>query len=80
MLVSAEEDLRREFVTRYITSFRRVGEMYRRDHEIHRLRLLSREQVLSRLQDIGFRVEILDAYGAARFSTGYVGLLARKPH
>jgi SAM-dependent methyltransferase len=79
VLVAAEEDLQHEFVTRHITTFRRAGELYRRDHEIHRLRLLPRKQVLSWLQDIGFRVEILNAYGTTRFPTRYVGFLARKP-
>jgi SAM-dependent methyltransferase len=79
VLVAAEEDPQHEFVTRHITSFRRVGELYRRDHEIHRLRLLPREQVFSWLQDIGFQVETLNAYGTARFSTGHAGFLARKP-
>jgi SAM-dependent methyltransferase len=79
VLVSTEEDSQHEFVTRRITSFRRVGELYRRDHEIHRLRLLPREQILSWLHDIGFQVEILSAYGSVALFTGDVGFLARKP-
>jgi SAM-dependent methyltransferase len=78
VLVTAEEDLRREMLTRRITSFRKVGELYRRDQEVHRLRLLPQAQVLSWLQDIGFGVETLDGYGSASFANGHVGFLARK--
>ena len=78
VLVTAEEDERQELLTRHITSFRAVGELYRRDQEVHRLRLLPQAQVLSWLQDIGFGVETLDGYGSASFANGHVGFLARK--
>jgi SAM-dependent methyltransferase len=79
VLVTVEEDSRQQLLTRHITSFRKVGELYRRDHEVHRLRLVPREQVLPWLRDIGFQVETLDAYGSASFPVGWVGFLARKP-
>jgi SAM-dependent methyltransferase len=79
VLVNSEEDQRQGVVTRHITSFRKVGEFYRRDHEMHRLRLLPRSHVLSWLQDIGFQVRTLDAYGSTPFPLGHVGFLARKP-
>ena len=41
VLVTNEEDRRRRLLTRRITSFRRVGELYRRDQEVHRQRLLA---------------------------------------
>jgi hypothetical protein len=66
-------------LTRRITNFRKVGELYRRDHEVHRLRLMSRSEVASWLEEIGFRVEVLGGYGAVEFSPGRVGFLARKP-
>src|SRR5213083_2321791 len=37
VLVAAQED--HKLLTRRITIFRRVGELYRRDYEVHRLRL-----------------------------------------
>ncbi len=79
VLVTAEEDQRQGLLTRHITSFRQVGELYRRDQEVHRLRLLSRSQVVSWLQEIGFQVQTLDAYGPVPFAPGHVGFLARKP-
>lgn len=79
ILVAAEEDRHRGLLTRHITSFRKVGDLYRRDHEVHRLRLLPREQMISWLQEIGFQVRTLDAYGSTKLLPGHVGVLARKP-
>lgn len=79
VLVTAEEDRQQGLVTRHITSFRQVGELYRRDHEVHRLRLLPRSDVVSWLAEIGFEVQILDGYGSVPFRPGHVGFLARKP-
>jgi SAM-dependent methyltransferase len=79
VLVTAEEDRRRRLLTRRITSFRRVGELYRRDQETHRLRLLSRSEVASELRGLGFRARILSGYGPLKFVPGHVGFLAGKP-
>jgi hypothetical protein len=46
---------------------------------VHRQRLLSRERMISWLQEIGFQVRTLDAYGSAKLLPGQVGFLARKP-
>jgi SAM-dependent methyltransferase len=79
VLVSSEEDRRRKFLTRRITSFRQVGELYRRDQEVHCQRLLPRSELAAQLRSIGFRVRVLRGYGRLRFGSGHVGLLARKP-
>jgi SAM-dependent methyltransferase len=79
VLVTAEEDRRRGLLTRRITSFRRVGELYRRDQETHRLRLLRRSEVASELRGLGFQVRVLRGYGPSRFVPGHVGFLASKP-
>ena len=79
VLVTAEEDPQQGLLTRHITSFRQVNELYRRDHEVHRLRLLPRSQVISWLQEIGLQVQILAGYGSVSFDPGHVGFLARKP-
>jgi SAM-dependent methyltransferase len=79
VLVTAEEDRQHGLLTRHITSFRQIGERYRRDHEVHRLRLLPRSQVVSWLQEIGFQVQTLGGYGSVPFDPGHVGFLARKP-
>lgn len=77
-LVTAEEDAAGRELTRHITSFRRVGEFYRRTHEVHRLRLLPRAMVTALIERAGFRVEVLDGYGSQPFAAGHAGFLARR--
>jgi SAM-dependent methyltransferase len=79
VLVTSDEDRRRGLLTRRITSFRRVGDLYRRDEEVHRQRLLARAELASQLRSIGFRVRIIRGYGPLRFGPGHVGFMARKP-
>ena len=78
VLVTNREDRQRRQLTRHITSFRRIGELYRRDHEVHRQRLLIRAELAAQLRGLGFRVRILRGYGTLRFGRGHVGLSARK--
>ena len=79
VLVTSEEDERHRFLTRKITSFRRVGELFRRDHEVHRQRLIERSEVVSQLRSIGFRVRTLKGYGELKFGPGHGGMVAVKP-
>jgi SAM-dependent methyltransferase len=76
VLVDAEEKDGR--LTRRITSFRRAGELYRRDFEVHEQRLLRPAEVQAMLRAAGFRVRRLRGYGTFRFSPGLVAFLARK--
>lgn len=78
VLVTAEENRRRRVLTRKITSFRKVGALYRRDDEVHRLRLFPRAELARLLRSIGFRVRLLRRYGPLRFAPGHVGFLAHK--
>jgi SAM-dependent methyltransferase len=79
VLVEIEEDRRRQRLTRRITSFRRVGELYRRESETHCLRLLRGSELTAELRREGFRVARLRGYGALRFASTHIGILARKP-
>jgi SAM-dependent methyltransferase len=79
VLVTAREDRRRRLLTRHITTFRKVGALYRRDEEVHCQRLLPRQEVARQLRGAGFQVRILAAYGLRPFARGHVGFLARKP-
>jgi SAM-dependent methyltransferase len=79
VLVHVEEDRDHRILTRRITSFRRVGELYRRDQETHRQRLIAPAEPARALRAIGFRVRILRGYGAASFRAGQAAFLARKP-
>jgi SAM-dependent methyltransferase len=78
VLVDVEEDRRRRLLTRRITSFRKAGELYRRNHEVHRLRLFPPSELAGALRAIGFRVRVLAGYGPLRFAPGHAGFLARK--
>jgi SAM-dependent methyltransferase len=73
------DETRDRRLTRRITSFRKVGKSWRRDHEIHRLRLYDRGELVRRLRRRGFRVRTVDGYGEFRFPPGYAGFVARKP-
>lgn len=78
VLVQAEEEARQKLLTRRIISFRKVGELYRRDEEIHRLRLLPRAELAGRLRKIGFRVRTIREYGTLQLPPGLSAFIARK--
>ncbi len=79
VLVDAEEDRERALLTRRITSFKRQGELYRRQAEEHRLRLHKPGEVLQALRQAGFRARVLRGYGTLRFPPGWRGFLASRP-
>jgi SAM-dependent methyltransferase len=79
VLVRAEEDRRGRLLTRQITSFRKVRGAYRRDHEVHRQRLVPRAEAAAHLRAAGFRVRVLRGYGSVPFVRGHGGFLARRP-
>jgi len=78
VLVSAQEDRTKRLLTRRITTFRKVGELYRRDQEIHRLRLVTESELLEQLGGLGFKVYILDSYEQLQFPPGHTGFLVHK--
>jgi SAM-dependent methyltransferase len=77
-LFEAQEDPRHKLLTRQITTFRKLGDAYRRDHEVHRLRLYVRRELLTPLRRLGFRVRSLPSYGDLPFPPGYAAFIARK--
>jgi SAM-dependent methyltransferase len=74
--VEVKEDRQRLRLTRRITSFRKVGEFYRRDHEVHEQRLFVRSELAAQLRQVGFRVRTLAGYGPTPFPRGLVGFVA----
>jgi SAM-dependent methyltransferase len=78
LLMNAEEDQAARRVTRCITSFRRVGDLFRRDDECHELDLLPEDELLADLAAAGFSTELLDAYSARALPAGLKGFLARR--
>ena len=78
ILLEAEEDARGRTLTRRMVSFRRVGSLYRRSEEVHRLRLYRPEEITRELRRAGFDVRELHGYGPVRLPSGWVALVARK--
>jgi SAM-dependent methyltransferase len=78
-IATAKENRAERKLTREITSFRKRGATYRREHETHVLRLFDRARVLAELRKPGFRVRTIRSYGELRFPPGYVGFVAKKP-
>ncbi len=78
VLVVSEENRQTCVLTRRITTFRRMGEFYRRDQEIHRQRLIPRSEIMEQLRKLDFRVRILRGYGPVSFPPAVAGFLARK--
>ena len=78
-LVEYDDDPRCDRLTRRITTFRKNGEQYRRDEEIHKHQLYKGTELAMELRKIGFRVRIVKGYGEFRFPKAHVGLIARKP-
>ena len=79
ILIDVDEDKSRRLLTRRITSFRKVGKLYRRSEETHRLRLYRPPDVAAMLRRAGFRARIVRGYGKLRFKPGHHGFVARKP-
>jgi hypothetical protein len=78
VLVDAELDETRHELTRRITTFRQVGNLYRRDTETHRLILIDPNEILQSLRSIGFQAERLIGYSAEPLPIGLAGFLGRK--
>jgi hypothetical protein len=78
VLASSDGDRRRRLLERRIVSFRKTGRVYRRDEEVHVLRLYSTEAIVSRLESCGFAVEVLNAFGRFRLPAGIRGIVAAK--
>ncbi|MBD2449559.1 class I SAM-dependent methyltransferase [Nostoc sp. FACHB-152] len=79
VLVEKEENPSQATLTRRIITFRKVGENYRRDDEIHRVKLYRSTQISTDLRNLGFRVQITRSYGSYHLPKGIVAFVARKP-
>src|SRR5215213_9479134 len=79
VLFEREEDIERGTMERRIVSFRKAGECYRRDEEVHRVRLYDPLGLSAELEQAGFRVRTMRSYGAHPLSEGHAAFVARKP-
>jgi len=78
VLIERKEELEGETLTRRITSFRQVGEHYRRADEVHRLRLYKSADMVGELRRVGFRVPTMRHYGLYPLPRADAALAARK--
>ena len=79
ILLEVREDPARRILTRQIVSYRRIGKLYRRSEETHRLHLYDGQELVSELSRAGFAAQLLHGYGSFRFTPAHAALLARKP-
>jgi SAM-dependent methyltransferase len=79
VLTKVTPDKNKERLTREITSFRKVGRLYRRGEETHRLLLYRATDLAHALRRIGFRARIVLGYGRLQFVGTHRGIIARKP-
>lgn len=78
VLFEKEEEQELRTLTRRITSFRKVGEYYRRDDEVHRLQLYESTDVARELRQVGFQVQTIHRYGQYYLPRNHAAFIARK--
>ncbi|HET7272803.1 MAG TPA: class I SAM-dependent methyltransferase, partial [Rubrobacter sp.] len=79
VLSEREEDSERGTMERRIVSFRKVGEHYRREDEVHRVRLYDPSELSAALGEVGFLVRTVRAYGDYSLGGNHTAFEARKP-
>lgn len=77
--VLVEQEEKDGILTRRLTTFRRVGRLYRRGEEVHRLRLCRGAELAVELRRLGFRTRVAHSYGNFPLLPGMVAVIARKP-
>ncbi len=79
VLVDKSFDSERSLLTRRITTYRRVGKLYRRSEETHVVRLYELASLRDALASAGFVTKPLRAFGDYCLRGGHFAILARKP-
>lgn len=78
VLIEKEEDREKSVLSRRLVTFRKVGEYYRRDDELHYLRLYKAADIAEKLKQVGFTVESMSSYGDYNLPHTHVAFVARK--
>jgi SAM-dependent methyltransferase len=79
VLVDVEERRSPPRLTRRITTFVKVGALYRRATETHHLHLYRRTTIRRLLRTCGFHVQFKPSYGTCPLPSAHVAVIARKP-
>lgn len=78
VLNEKEEDPGRGTMERRIVSFRKFGEHYRREDEVHRVRLYEPEEVAGGLERAGFGVQTMGSFGGHPLGVIHAAFVARR--
>lgn len=78
VLVDVEEDTVQPLLRRDITTFRKIGDRYRRSQERHWVQIDRRETILHELSDAGFSATTMRRYGSRRLLDRRLAFCARK--
>lgn len=78
ILLEKVENSQDNTLTRKMTIFRQVGNLYRRSEETHTVKLYKGSEIAKQLRQVGFRVRIIRGYGELRFRKALVGFIATK--
>jgi SAM-dependent methyltransferase len=78
VLVEKEEDREQSTLIRRIITFRKVGADYRRDDEVHYLRLYEATDIAEKLSQVGFQTQIMRNYGQYELPKAHAAFIARK--
>ncbi|OUL32631.1 class I SAM-dependent methyltransferase [Nostoc sp. 106C] len=79
VLVEKAENQEANILTRRIISFRKVGEYYRRDDEVHYQQLYKATDIANELHQVGFEVQMMRSYGEYSLPKAHAAFIARKP-
>ena len=78
VLVEKEENQEQSRLIRRIITLRKVKEYYRRDEEIHHLRLYKAKDVGEQLRQVGFQIQVMRSYGQYELPKVHTAFIARK--
>ncbi len=67
VLTEREENLKKATFTKKFTAFHKIGELYQKSNEIHRLQFFNINEVVQLLENIGFEVFLTDGYNGSKF-------------
>ena len=78
VMFEKEADQQKQKLTRRIITFRKVGEYYRRDEEVHQVQLYSAQTIVESMSRIGFKLEIKYNYGDFKLPENHAVIVACK--
>ena len=78
VLFEKEEDRENKKLTRKIITLRKVGNYYRREDEIHHVRLYESSKIAEQLRQVGFQVQTMSNYGQFQLSPAHSVFIAQK--